>query len=147
VIFGTEGVLHRARSGDARPRRPDEVEVLPGRREALARVREAGLPAFALAWRPEISEGRASREDVLACFARARELLGGPVEFQLCPHAGGPPACWCRKPLPGLAVLLVERHRLDPGRCLYVGEGGAERRFARRLGFRYREAAEFFAPP
>jgi histidinol phosphatase-like enzyme len=61
-----------------------------------------------------------------------------------CPHGAGPPVCWCRKPLPGLAVLAIGRHRLDPRRCLFVGDGPQDRGFARRLGFDHRTAAEFF---
>jgi aryl-alcohol dehydrogenase-like predicted oxidoreductase/predicted kinase len=58
-----------------------------------------------------------------------------------CPHAqDGPPVCWCRRPLPGLGVLLVARHRLDPARCTYVGRDAADRAWARVLGFAYEDA-------
>jgi histidinol phosphatase-like enzyme len=53
--------------------------------------------------------------------------------------------CWCRKPLPGLAVVAIERHRLDPGRCLYVGDGPQDPGLARRLGFGDRAPPAFFA--
>jgi histidinol phosphatase-like enzyme len=68
------------------------------------------------------------------------------VEVEFCPHAAGPPRCWCRKPLPGLGVLFVHRHRLDASRCLYVGAGPQDPGFARRLGFRYCDAGDFFGP-
>ena len=67
-----------------------------------------------------------------------QELLGVAIEVVYCPHAGGPPICWCRKPLPGLGVVFIQRHRLDPSQCLYVGAGPQDPGFARRLGFRYR---------
>ncbi|MET0554133.1 MAG: aldo/keto reductase, partial [Vicinamibacteria bacterium] len=45
-----------------------------------------------------------------------------------CAHAqDGPPLCWCRRPLPGLGVLLAARHRLDLARCTYVGRDAADR--------------------
>jgi hypothetical protein len=53
--------------------------------------------------------------------------------------------CWCRKPLPGLGVELVLRHRLEAVRCLYVGSGSLDRTFAERLGFAYRDQAELFS--
>jgi len=71
-------------------------------------------------------------------------LLGLEIEHTWCPHGEGPPVCWCRKPLPGLGVVLVERHRLDPARCVYVGHDAGDRAFARALGLPYREAAEAF---
>ena len=73
-----------------------------------------------------------------------QELLGVAIEVEYCPHAAGPPVCWCRKPLPGLGVVLIERHGLDPAACIYVGAGPQDPGFARRLGFQYRDADEFF---
>jgi histidinol phosphatase-like enzyme len=61
-----------------------------------------------------------------------------------CPHAAGPPQCWCRKPLPGLGVLLVRRHQLDPAACILVGDGPQDAGYARPLGFQYRSSDAFF---
>jgi hypothetical protein len=44
-----------------------------------------------------------------------------------------------------LGVVFIERHRLDPSRCIYVGSGPQDPGFARRLGFQYRDAGEFFS--
>ena len=73
-----------------------------------------------------------------------RDRLDVEMETLYCPHAAGPPVCWCRKPLPGLAVLAIERHRLDPRRCVFVGDGPQDPGLARRLRFAYRSALEFF---
>jgi histidinol phosphatase-like enzyme len=73
-----------------------------------------------------------------------RELLGVPIDVQYCPHGGGPPVCWCRKPLPGLAVAFIRNYQLDPSQCIYVGAGAQDPGFARRLGFQYRDATDFF---
>jgi hypothetical protein len=40
--------------------------------------------------------------------------------------------------------MLIHRHRLGPAKCLYVGNGPQDPGFARRLGFQYVGAAEFF---
>jgi histidinol phosphatase-like enzyme len=71
------------------------------------------------------------------------ERLGLTIEIAYCPHAAGPPRCWCRKPLPGLGVLLIHRHQLNPARCVYVGDGPQDAGYARRLGLPYRAAREF----
>jgi histidinol phosphatase-like enzyme len=73
-----------------------------------------------------------------------REQLGVSIEILYCPHGAGPPICWCRKPLPGLGVVLIQRHRLDPSQCIYVASGPQDPGFARRLGFQYRAAEDFF---
>ena len=82
---------------------------------------------------------------VESAFARMEELLGVQIDVEYCPHAAGPPICWCRKPLPGLGVTFVHRHQLDPAQCIYVGAGTQDPGFARRMGFRYCDAVEFFA--
>ncbi len=60
------------------------------------------------------------------------------------PPGGGPARCWCRKPLPGLGVELIARHRLDPASSIYVGRDAADRTFAASLGVAYRTADEVF---
>jgi histidinol phosphatase-like enzyme len=97
-----------------------------------------------LSWLPEVADGALSRDDVSAIFARLRSLLDVDIEFDYCPHAAGPPACWCRKPLPGLGVVPQQRYALDPAQCLYVGAGAQDPGFARRLGFQFRRASDVF---
>jgi predicted kinase len=89
-------------------------------------------------WQPSIAAGARSLADVEAAFAAAAARTGLPSAFDCCPHGAGPPRCWCRKPLPGLAVAAIHRHRLDPARCLYVGGGSLDPGFARKLGFTFR---------
>jgi histidinol phosphatase-like enzyme len=52
--------------------------------------------------------------------------------------------CWCRKPRPGLDVLLIHRHRLNPAFCIYLGDGTQDATYAANLGLRYRPVREFF---
>jgi aryl-alcohol dehydrogenase-like predicted oxidoreductase/histidinol phosphatase-like enzyme/predicted kinase len=144
IVLWCDGVLRRSQSGHRTPRSADDVEVLAGRREVLGRYAEEGWQLLALSWQPEIADDTMTVEDVEAGLARMRALLGVALEVEYCPHAGGPPICWCRKPLPGLGVVLIERHRLDPPQCIYVGSGPQDPGFARRLGFQYRDAEEFF---
>jgi aryl-alcohol dehydrogenase-like predicted oxidoreductase/histidinol phosphatase-like enzyme/predicted kinase len=144
LLVWMDGVLQRTRSGGRTPASPDDVEVPPGRAQALARHRDDGFVLLGLSWQPEIDSGSTTAEAVEACFARTRELLGLSLDVVYCPHGGGPPVCWCRKPLPGLAAMLIHRHRLDPTRSVYVGADSSDRGFATRLGFQYRQAAEFF---
>lgn len=102
----------------------------------------AGERLLCVAWRPDIGEGQRSADDVNATFTREGARLGFEMEVECCPHAAGPPRCWCRKPLPGLGVLFVIRHRLDPSGCVYVGTGPHDAGFARRLGFAFLDSAD-----
>jgi len=119
-------------------------DSLVDRGHMLRRYRDEGWPLLGLAWCPQIEDKTTSVEDVDAGFIRMQEQLGVSIDVLYCPHAAGPPKCWCRKPLPGLGVVLIQRHRLDPARCIYVGTGPQDPGFARRLRFQYRDATEFF---
>ena len=110
----------------------------------LRRYQNEGWLVLGLAWRPEVADMTLTSDQVDAEFARLQESLGVSIDVLYCPHGAGPPVCWCRKPLPGLGVVFIERHRLDPAKCIYVGTGPQDPGFARRLGFQYREAHEFF---
>jgi histidinol phosphatase-like enzyme len=90
-----------------------------------------------MAWCPQVADKTMTAEQVETGFVRLQEQLGVSMEVVYCPHGAGPPKCWCRKPLPGLGVVLIQRHRLDPSRCIYVGAGPQDPGFARRLGFQY----------
>jgi hypothetical protein len=63
--------------------------------------------------------------------------VSGPVASALCPHGAGPPSCWCRPPLPGLALAFARAHAIDPSRSILLGTGPAHRTFAAALGAGY----------
>ncbi|HVZ37086.1 MAG TPA: aldo/keto reductase, partial [Polyangiaceae bacterium] len=86
----------------------------------------------ATVWRPGVTA-----EQIAALAARMRELLGHPIAIRHCPHPAGPPVCWCRKPMPGLALALARDHDLDLSRSIHVGRGPADRGFAARAGMQY----------
>jgi aryl-alcohol dehydrogenase-like predicted oxidoreductase len=69
--------------------------------------------------------------------ARLARAVSGPVERALCPHGAGPPSCWCRPPLPGLALAFARGHDVDPSRSVLIGCGPAHRTLAVTLGARY----------
>ena len=126
VIVWCDGILLRSRSGARTPVDPDDVVVaeeraprscgdIATRAGACSACRGSRRSPTALARSPKCS----------AVFARLNERLGFAIDVDYCPHGAGPPRCWCRKPLPGLGVLLIHRHRLDPAQCIYVGAGAA----------------------
>ncbi len=115
----------------------DDGLVDPTLAGRLRMYRDAGRLILGLSWQPGASDGTRTPEQVAADLARLSDIAGFAIETEYCPHAAGPPRCWCRKPLPGLGVLLIHRHRLDPAQCVYVGSAHVDPGYARKLGFTY----------
>jgi len=145
LLLDVDGTLRKTRSGEPYPRHPDDVEILPGRREVLAQWIAAGYKLFFVSNQSGVSSGKASRAAVEAAFFRTAELLALPVtEIAYCPHPAYPIGCYCRKPSPGLGVYLIERHRLSPAHTVMVGDMESDAEFAKGLGVRYVDHAAFF---
>lgn len=147
VIVWCDGILLGSRSGHRVPVAADDVVVNPERAVTLRGYAQQGFLLLGLSWQPEVAEGTRTAADVRAVFARMNELLGVALEVEYCSHAAGPPQCWCRKPLPGLGVLLIHRHQLRSSSCLYVGDRSQDAAYASRFGFDYRPAGAFFDDP
>jgi aryl-alcohol dehydrogenase-like predicted oxidoreductase/predicted kinase len=102
-----------------------------GWEDALGEAR-ADAPHLVFDWNPG-----GDRSALDAAERRLAAAVSGPVEAVLCAHAGGPPRCWCRPPLPGLPLSFARAHGIDPAGSLLVGTGPAHRTLAAALGALY----------
>ena len=123
--------------------RAEDVVVDQARRDALAMHRNEGWLLFVHAWRPQIDRSETTLEQVEGGFARLRELLGD-VDIACCPHDAGPPACWCRKPIPGSVIEFASRRGVALTRSVVVGASVADRTMAERIGARFESSETFF---
>ncbi len=131
------------------------VEAVPFVRNPLGQRGRAGVfVGAAAAARPEIGQVLAAADpsaphllfdwapqrDAKALgseLERVAALVTGPVDVAVCPHPGGPPACWCRPPLPGLPLAFARARSIDLARSVVVGCTPAHRTLANTLGARY----------
>ena len=102
-----------------------------GWKEALQRG-DQGAPLLVFDWQPG-----GHGDDLAPALASVEAEVSGRVESALCPHAAGPPTCWCRPPLPGLPVEFARANKVDPSRSILVGAGPAHRTLAATLGAEY----------
>jgi len=142
VIFDYDDTLRRSKGEHPWPTKADEVELLPNRREKVQELIRDKMLLLGVSNQSTIAKGL-PEADARACFERTNELLGTKIEYHFCPH-NVPPVCYCRKPASGLAVLLIEKHKLDPAKCIYVGDQTTDRTFAQRIGFQYIDQVEYF---
>jgi aryl-alcohol dehydrogenase-like predicted oxidoreductase/predicted kinase len=103
----------------------------PGWKAALEH-RNRDAPHLVFDWQPG-----GSVDALAAAVTELEAEVSGRVESALCPHAAGPPSCWCRPPLPGLPLAFARAHGVDPSRSTLIGAGPAHRTLASTLGARY----------
>ena len=114
---------------------PDRVAPMPGAREALDRLRGAGVPLGVVSNQSGIARGLLTQEEVEGVNRRVEELLGPLGPWAYCPH-GPDDGCTCRKPAPGLVHRAAEELGVRAERCALIGDIGADVEAARRAGAR-----------
>jgi D-glycero-D-manno-heptose 1,7-bisphosphate phosphatase len=136
VFLDRDGVINRALVRDGKPYPPatiDEVEVLPGVAEALARLRAAGFLLLVVTNQPDVARGSQRHEVVEAINGRLLAEL--PLdEFFVCYEDG--PDCPRRKPNPGLLLEAAAKYDIDLGRSFMVGDRWRDVEAGRRAGCR-----------
>jgi histidinol-phosphate phosphatase family protein len=148
LLLDVDGTLRVTRSGERYPRDVGDVMLKPRRREVLAQWVADGYRLFFVSNQSGVSSGKVSATLAEACFKRTIDLLGLPVDdVAYCPHQAFPVACFCRKPMPGLAVALIERHGLALSDLVIVGDMKSDAGLAEAIGVRYEDAAAFFGDP
>lgn len=114
---------------------PRLVTPMPGARDALDRLRAAGLRLGVITNQSAIGRGLVSRADVDAVNRRVEEMLGPFEAWLVCPHAPGE-GCSCRKPAPGLVLEGARRLGVEPRDCVVVGDIGSDVEAALAAGAR-----------
>jgi histidinol-phosphate phosphatase family protein len=132
VLFDRDGtlVVDVPYNGD-----PELVVAMPGAREALSRLRAAGIPTAVVSNQSGVARGRLRPEQVEAVNRRVEELLGPLGPWLLCQH-GPDDGCRCRKPAPGLVEAAARALGVELRDCVVIGDVGADVEAASAAGAR-----------
>ena len=132
VLFDRDGTLVHdvPYNGD-----PELVVAVRGARQALDRLRRAGVRVGIVSNQSGIARGLVSDDQVRAVFTRVEAGLGPFDVVEYCPH-GESACCGCRKPAPGLVQRAAARLGVGPDRCVVVGDIGADVDAAEAAGAR-----------
>ena len=114
---------------------PAKVVAMTGARDALDRLRAAGVALGVVSNQSGVARGLLTLERLDAVNRRVEELLGPLGPWAVCPH-GPDDGCACRKPAPGLVLRAAAALGVDPARCAVVGDIGADVEAARAAGAR-----------
>ena len=135
VFLDRDGVINRAVVRDGKPYPPatvEELEILPGVGEALARLRDAGFRLVVVTNQPDVARGTQRREVIDRMHARLAEEL--PIdEFRVCDHDDAD-RCACRKPNPGLLVEAAREAGLSLRDSFMIGDRWRDVEAGRRAG-------------
>ncbi|MFO0953586.1 MAG: HAD family hydrolase [Isosphaeraceae bacterium] len=123
VFLDRDGVINRAfvRGGKPYPpRRPEELEILPGVPEAAASLRRAGFLVIGATNQPDLSAGLVSAEALDLMHERIRAEVGLD-DVKVCPHDDSR-GCECRKPRPGMLLDAARGWSIDLAASWMVGD-------------------------
>jgi histidinol-phosphate phosphatase family protein len=122
VLFDRDGTLVHdvPYNGD-----PTLVRPMAGAREAVQRLRAAGLKTGVVTNQSGVARGFLDLDDVARVNARVDELVGPFDTWQVCPH-GEDDGCACRKPAPGLVLAAAKELEVSPDRIVVVGDIGSD---------------------
>ena len=120
AFLDRDGVLNRAVVRNGKPFPPasvEDVEILPGVPEALARLRAAGYHLVVVTNQPDIARATTTAGAVEAIHSHLRAMLG-LEDIRVCPQDDGD-GCDCRKPKPG---LLLRSPAHDMAASVMIGD-------------------------
>ena len=125
IILDRDGVLNRKPPRACYVRTWSEFEWLPGAKEALAQLKNAGYRIVIISNQAGIARGAMTESDLLEIHREmTREAInaGGAVDaIYYCPHHWDN-GCECRKPKPGMLFQAQRDFNLDLTRTWFIGD-------------------------
>jgi D-glycero-D-manno-heptose 1,7-bisphosphate phosphatase len=153
LFLDRDGTLNRAFDGRP-PNTPQEVELLAGVRDTLARYAAAGWQPVIVTNQGGVAGGYVTEAQAHAVLQRVIDLLPVPVAAAyLCPHmihAAVPEYaldCPNRKPRPGFILDALKKFGAQAGDCLLVGDAITDQQAAQAANVPFCWADRFFGRP
>jgi len=135
VLLDRDGIINRMRVDYVK--RWEELELVPGSLDAVARLSAAGREVIIVTNQSAIGRGLVSVQTVDEIHRRLADAIrerGGSVRaFLVCPHTPMD-GCDCRKPRPGLLLRARDELGVDLGRAVMIGDQLTDVAAARAVG-------------
>lgn len=145
IIVDYDGTLRECINGNGKyPTAHEHIEMKPNRKEVLQRYKDKGYILLGVSNQSGVAKGELTHEKAVELFEHTNKQLGLDIEYRFCPHQSAPISCYCRKPMNGIGVEFIMKHKLKASECYFVGDMTSDRTFATRCGFQYVDQAEFF---
>ncbi len=123
VFLDRDGVLIENIDGDY-VRSVDQIKILPGAKEAVAKLSKAGLPLVIVTNQAAVAKGYITDDEAWIIQHEVESLVGENnqnIHSIICPHASAD-ECECRKPKPGMLHEGAEKYHLNLESSYFVGD-------------------------
>lgn len=145
LILDYDGTLRECVGGNGKyPTIRPHVEIKPGRTKILEEYKKKGYLLLGISNQSGVAKGELTEAIASDLFDHTNQLLGVDIEYRFCPHQSNPISCYCRKPMPGIGVEFILKHKLSRKDCIFVGDMTTDETFSKRAGFQYVDQADFF---
>jgi D-glycero-D-manno-heptose 1,7-bisphosphate phosphatase len=135
IFLDRDGVINRPLIRERKPYPPlclEELEILPGVRDALLALKSAGYCLVVVTNQPDIARGAVPRTVVDSMNGWLASVL--PLDAVLtCAH-DDVDDCECRKPLPGLITQAARELQLECAASYMIGDRWRDIEAGRRAG-------------
>jgi D-glycero-D-manno-heptose 1,7-bisphosphate phosphatase len=137
AFLDRDGVLNRKAPEGEYVTRWEEMEFLPGAREAVRLLNQAGYLVVVVSNQRCVAKGLIATSELDSMHARMRhefEAVGARIDaIFYCPHDFQPP-CSCRKPQPGMLLEAARKHELDLAESWMIGDSDHDVKAGRSAG-------------
>lgn len=145
LIVDYDGTLRECIGGNEKfPVSKEQIEIKAGRTKVLRAYKDKGYILLGISNQSGVAKGELTEATAIELFEYTNQQLGIDIEYRFCPHQSAPISCYCRKPMPGIGVEFILKHKLNRKECIFVGDMTTDKTFAQRAGFQYVDQAEFF---
>lgn len=145
LIVDYDGTLRECINGnDKYPLTESQIEIKANRTAVLEAYKKKGYLLLGISNQSGVAKGELTYDKACELFNHTNKLLGVDIEYRFCSHQSAPISCYCRKPMPGIGVEFILKHKLNRKECIFVGDMTTDKTFAARAGFQYADQADFF---
>lgn len=122
-----------------------DISILPNRSKVIDRYEREGYLILGASNQSGVRKNTPPHDMAVKLFEHTNKMLGRVIPYLFCPHGPNPVSCYCRKPMPGMAIQFFHKYKLDPKQCIMVGDMTSDNTFAQRSHIgTYVDAEEFF---
>jgi len=137
AFLDRDGVINRKAPEDQYVTRWEQMEFLPGAREAIRWLNNAGFLVIVVSNQRCVAKGLITTDELDSLHGRMRrefQAAGARIDaIYYCPHDDQPP-CGCRKPQPGMLLDAARTHDVNLAASWMIGDSEHDVEAGRNAG-------------